>query len=309
MKNPISLYLIACWIAHCLSASVPTSDWRLTGQRDLDPYYACQPEPLYDNDCPYPFYEISVPNDGVTIQICESPFPPIPFTSIARFETMASNIYLTFASYCTAADPLSIVIITPAVYSKPESEQDLDKYPSNCTFTLANGNQFATSGTWDMVPQPVTAVSCPPLDTSPEEESTSTTPISFTDLFTSSAIGAAATMPPYPTAQEESFTTTSSSSSSAISPSVPTTKWRLNGEFPEGDPCHPPPGSDDLCEGPAYYITVANAGVPTPICESSNLLPPRVYRTTRNTCFRLCPNLLFVVAWCSEPHARKHNHP
>ena len=127
---------------------------------------------------------------------------------------------------------MPITEVWPAEMAKPDSEEDPDKMPSNCTFTLADGSQFTTNWTYIIDPQPVTAVSCPPLDTAQEEELSPTTTTSFTYSsvypFSESTIDVAATTLPYPTTQEESFITTASFSSFTISavttPSYTTTQ-------------------------------------------------------------------------------------
>ena len=250
MKNSISLSLVAYLVAHCLSASASTSDWRLSGEYpEGDP---CHPCPGCDDLCQGPFYDISITNNGVPTPICESSKPPPPFHRTTRNICFRLRPNVLFVVAC-AASPMAVNTIAPAAYI---SDYTLGQYASevnsNCTFTLADGSQIVTNDIFDIYDttlQAVTTVSCPPLDgssTSEEEELGTTTRTSFSSS-SSSTIGAAATTPPYPTTQEESFTTTTSAISAisavATTPPYPTT--------------------------PSNNYTVVGGGTPTAVSSSS----------------------------------------
>lgn len=127
--KPITTWLILTLFAvvsYPVSASlearqVPTAKYILTG---------------YSSTLPYPYYNISVPEDGVTTPI---------------------------------TNPLIVYSISPAsVFTSPFTPT------SNCTFTLEDGTLAYVDSTYDIIPQKVVSVSCVPISSAPSASSTAT---------------------------------------------------------------------------------------------------------------------------------------
>lgn len=200
MKISLPTYLLVCFIESSLSASVPSTGWRLTGDWSEELYNTCHPISGTPNEeCAYPYYEVNVPNDGVPVPITN----PLVIYTVSHSEDY--DLYYTYGPD----------------YPYPEPT-------SNCTFTLEDGFQFTTAGSYELIPQTVTAISCVPIggSSSAGDSSESTTTAlssaipatSATSSYaaaqsTTSTISAA---PPYPTAPNNSYAVGTGTGTTAV---------------------------------------------------------------------------------------------
>lgn len=152
-STSLALFLQSCLVSASLETrQVPTAKYTLTGYSSTG--------------TPYPYYNISVPENGVTVSI---------------------------------TNPLIVYSISPEAAFIPGPFTPT----SNCTFTLEDGTLAYVDSTYDIIPQKVVSVSCVPLPSTPSASSSAVdyypTAASVYPSATSPFTVSGA-LPPYPTA-------------------------------------------------------------------------------------------------------------
>lgn len=133
MRAVVIALVLACISMQSFGASLPVAIYTLTGGLDYSTFT-------------YPAFNISIPEDGVTIPIGQFDSHIIISTWFAIFDLSPDN-------------PLIVWTISPVEAMAPYQ----GKPTANCTFMLEDGSKAYVATMYDIPPQRVTSVSCVPL--------------------------------------------------------------------------------------------------------------------------------------------------